>query len=71
MYQDSLVSFKNWCILWVTLALVPFGLVVHAAGLDLNWVILTGSIATIPSFSGVVLSLAWVKASGVGLVVGE
>ena len=71
MYQDSLVAFKSWCILWVTLALVPFGLLVHAAGLDLNWVILTGCIVTIPCFPGVVLSLLWVKASAVGLAVGE
>lgn len=71
MYQASLLTFKNWCILWVTIALLPFGLIVHAAGLDLNWVILTGSIATIPCFPGVVLSLVWVKASAVGLVTGE
>ena len=71
MYQDSLVAFKSWCILWVTLALVPFGLLVHAAGLDLNWVLLTGCIVTIPCFPGVVLSLVWVKASAVGLAVGE
>ncbi|KAK7097666.1 uncharacterized protein [Littorina saxatilis] len=71
MYQASLLTFKNWCILWVTIALLPFGLIVHAAGLDLNWVILTGSIATIPCFPGVVLSLVWVKASAVGLVTGS
>ncbi|KAL8622174.1 hypothetical protein ACOMHN_052976 [Nucella lapillus] len=71
MYQASLLSFKNTCILGVTIAFIPFGLIVHAAGLDLNWVFLTGSIATIPCFPGVVLSLVWAKTSAVGMIVGS
>ncbi|XP_076468036.1 uncharacterized protein LOC143298900 [Babylonia areolata] len=71
MYQSSLLSFKNTCILAITIVFIPFGLLVNAAGLDLNWVMLTGSIATIPCFPGVVLSLMWVKASAVGLFVGS
>ncbi|XP_076467944.1 uncharacterized protein LOC143298833 [Babylonia areolata] len=71
MYQSSLLSFKNTCILAITIVFIPFGLLVNAAGLDLNWVMLTGSIATIPCFPGVVLSLVWVKTSAVGLAVGS
>nr|KAG5702689.1 hypothetical protein BaRGS_013326 [Batillaria attramentaria] len=51
-YQDSLVKQKSWIILWITIGLVPFGLLVHSVGVDLNWVILTGSIVTIPCFPG-------------------
>lgn len=71
LYEDCLVRFKNWVILWVTVFLVPFGLLVHAAGMDLNWVMLSGSIATIPCFPGVVMSLVWVRASAVGLAAGS
>ncbi|XP_071088112.1 uncharacterized protein [Haliotis cracherodii] len=69
-YQESLVQFKSWCILWVTLAIIPLGLLVNVAGFDLNWVMMVGFIITTPCFPGSVLSIVWVKTSAIGATAG-
>nr|KAG5702158.1 hypothetical protein BaRGS_010424 [Batillaria attramentaria] len=69
-YQDNIVRFKSWCILWVAVGIVPFGLVMLQTGIDLNWVFLTGCVMTIPCFPGVVLSIVWVKTTAKGMVIG-
>ncbi|KAK3100009.1 hypothetical protein FSP39_013434, partial [Pinctada imbricata] len=69
-YQDYLIEFKNWCIVWVTLAIIPLGLIIFASGIDLNWIFYVGAIITIPCFPPVMLSILWVKATGKGLVFG-
>ncbi|KAL8590055.1 hypothetical protein ACOMHN_034286 [Nucella lapillus] len=69
-YQDALVRLKSWTIIFVTMAIVPCGLLVIRSGIDLNWVFLTGGIVTVPCFPGTVLSIVWVKATGRGMVIG-
>ncbi|XP_076468357.1 uncharacterized protein LOC143299112 [Babylonia areolata] len=70
-YMDFLFEFKNWCIVMVTICIVPLGLLVFEAGIDLNWIFYVGAILTIPCFPPVVLSIAWVKATSQGLVLGS
>ncbi|XP_012934693.1 uncharacterized protein LOC101856080 [Aplysia californica] len=70
MYQDMLVRLKSWVMLWVTILVVPWGLVVVRSGIDLNWIFMTGCIITIQAFPGVVLAIVWVKTTGVALVIG-
>ena len=70
-YRDLLFEFKNWCIVWVTIAIVPLGLVTFESGIDLNWIFYSGAIVTIPCFPPVLLSIMWVKATGKGLIIGE
>ncbi|XP_076443027.1 uncharacterized protein LOC143281665 [Babylonia areolata] len=69
-YQDALVRVKSWTILWVSLAIVPYGLLMIRSGIDLNWVFLTGCVMTVPCFPGVVISIVWVKATGKAMVLG-
>ncbi|GFS17378.1 urea-proton symporter DUR3-like [Elysia marginata] len=70
MYQEELVRVKSWVLLWVTLGLVPGGLLLVRTGIDLNWIFMTGCIVTIQTFPGVVLSIVWVKTTGIGLIIG-
>ncbi|XP_046575766.1 urea-proton symporter DUR3-like [Haliotis rubra] len=70
-YQDYLINFKNMCIVWVTIGIIPLGLVVFESGMDLNWIFYSGAIATIPCFPPVLLSILWVKATGKGLIAGS
>lgn len=70
-YQDYLITFKNWCIIWVTLAIIPLGLIIFESGIDLNWIFYVGAIITIPCFPPVMLSIIWVKATSKGLMVGK
>ncbi|XP_046575767.1 uncharacterized protein LOC124283788 [Haliotis rubra] len=69
-YQESLVQFKSWCILWVTLGIIPLGLLVNVAGIDLNWIMMVGFIITTPCFPGAVLSIVWLKTSAIGATAG-
>ena len=70
-YQDSLIGFKDWCIVMVTISIIPLGLIVFETGIDLNWIFYSGAIITIPCFPPVILSIIWVKATGKGLISGE
>ena len=70
VYQDTLLRYKSWCILWVTIFLIPFGLVVKASGIDLNWVMLFGFIVTIPCFPAVALAIFSSKTTGPGVICG-
>ncbi|XP_060064864.1 uncharacterized protein LOC132545206 [Ylistrum balloti] len=69
-YQRYLIDFKNWCIVWVTICIIPYGLTVFAIGIDLNWIFYVGAIVTIPCFPAVILSIVWVKATSQGLITG-
>ncbi|CAI9726046.1 urea-proton symporter DUR3-like [Octopus vulgaris] len=70
-YQDDLIAFKNWCIVWVTISIIPLGLMVFMSGINLNWIFYVGAILTIPYFPPVLLSILWVKATGKGLIAGS
>ena len=70
-YMDFLFEFKNWCIVMVTVSIVPLGLVVFESGIDLNWIFYVGAIVTIPCFPPVMLSIIWVKATSQGLIAGK
>nr|WGU51207.1 DUR3-like urea transporter subtype A2 [Theodoxus fluviatilis] len=69
-YLDSLVDFKNWAILWVTIAIVPWGLVVVSTQLDLNWIMMDGFIVTIPGFPGALLSIIWSRTTAKAVIAG-
>ncbi|XP_021364375.1 uncharacterized protein LOC110457422 isoform X2 [Mizuhopecten yessoensis] len=69
-YQNVLMDFKNWCIVWVTVGIIPFGMIVFAIGIDLNWIFYVGAIVTIPCYPAVILSIVWVKATSQGLIAG-
>ncbi|XP_060064863.1 uncharacterized protein LOC132545205 [Ylistrum balloti] len=69
-YQDYLIDFKSWCIVWVSVCIIPFGLIIFSSGIDLNWTFFVGSIVTIPAFPAVVLAIMWVKQTPEGIIAG-
>ncbi|XP_033744065.1 LOW QUALITY PROTEIN: uncharacterized protein LOC117329942 [Pecten maximus] len=69
-YQDYLIDFKSWCIVWVAICIIPFGLIIFSSGIDLNWTFFVGSIVTIPAFPAVVLAIMWVKQTPEGTIAG-
>ncbi|XP_060551994.1 uncharacterized protein LOC132713418 [Ruditapes philippinarum] len=69
-YQERMLGYKSWCILWVTIGIVPLGLAVISSGIDLNWIMLNGFIVTLPCFPPVVLSIFWSKTSRAGVISG-
>ncbi|KAH9519869.1 hypothetical protein Btru_071108 [Bulinus truncatus] len=70
-YLDSLVTFKSWCILWVTIGLVPIGMLLQVSGIDLNYVMVCGFILTTPSFPPALMAILWTKTSSLGVIIGS
>ncbi|CAH1789627.1 unnamed protein product [Owenia fusiformis] len=70
-YQDILRNLKAWCIVWVTVAIVPMGLVINNSGINLNWAFQSGAVSTISCFPTVVLSVMWSKTTGAAVIAGN
>ncbi|CAH1789778.1 unnamed protein product, partial [Owenia fusiformis] len=69
-YQDDLLNFKNWCILWITLFTIPLVLFSNWVGLNLGWLfyfngVLLGGVP-IP----VALTVLWSKVTPAGMISG-
>ena len=70
-YQDCLVEFKDWAIIYCTLAIIPvlwpaviFGDII---GLDLGWIYLFTGVLVASSVVPVALSLIWPKTTAQGV----
>ncbi|OWF45141.1 urea active transporter 1 [Mizuhopecten yessoensis] len=71
MYQDHLIDFKNWCIIWVAIAIIPVGLMIFSSGIDLNWIFFVGAIVIIPAFPAIILAVMWEKETSEGIITGS
>ncbi|XP_021367074.1 uncharacterized protein LOC110459236 [Mizuhopecten yessoensis] len=70
-YEDLLIHNKSWCIVWVTIAVVPYGLVIMASGVNLNWAIFTLQALISPFLIPILLTIAWPKSTAAGVIAGS
>ncbi|KAK3801516.1 hypothetical protein RRG08_000368, partial [Elysia crispata] len=70
-YQDTLHRLHRWVVIWITLSIVPVGILVITSGLGITWIFTFGTIVTLPALPGIILSLAWVKVTAQGLIAGS
>ena len=73
-YQAALVEFKDWAIIYCTLAIIPvlwpaviFG---EQIGLDLGWIYLFTGVLVASTVVPVALSLIWARNTGLGVSCG-
>ena len=69
-YEDSLIAYKNWFMVWVVILLVPFGLILIELGMNLNWAIMAGPTFTSPFLVPIFLTITWSKTTGAGVIAG-
>ncbi|CAH1789774.1 unnamed protein product [Owenia fusiformis] len=69
-YQDDLLNFKNWCILWVTLFTIPLVLFSHWVGLNLGWVYYFTGVMIGGVVIPVALSILWSRVTATGMISG-
>ncbi|CAH1779211.1 unnamed protein product [Owenia fusiformis] len=69
-YQDNLLNYKSWCILWITLFTIPLVLCSHWVGLNLGWVFLFTGIMIGCVVVPIMLSILWSKATSAGMISG-
>lgn len=70
-YEDLLIHHKSWCIVWVTIAVVPYGLVIMASGVNLNWAVFTLQALLSPFLIPLLLTIAWSKSTAAGVIAGS
>ncbi|RUS84171.1 hypothetical protein EGW08_008058, partial [Elysia chlorotica] len=70
-YEDSLHRVHRWVMIWLTLCVIPVGILVVTSDLTINWIFTLGSLLALPAVPGIVFSLAWVKATAQGLIAGS
>lgn len=69
-YEDHLLRQKNWCIVWVTIAIVPYALVILTTEVDLNWAFFTLQSLLSPFVGPLLLTFVWAKSTSAGVISG-
>ncbi|XP_061164269.1 uncharacterized protein LOC133173296 [Saccostrea echinata] len=70
-YEDLLMHYKSWCIVWVTIAIIPFSLIIYASNINLTWVIffLQGTLS--PCALPLLLAITWTRCTASGVIAGS
>ena len=58
-------------MMWIIIAIVPYGLLVSETGMNLIWATLAATSLTTPFLIPVLMSITWAKATGHGVVAGN
>ncbi|XP_053398879.1 uncharacterized protein LOC128556922 [Mercenaria mercenaria] len=69
-YEDGLMRYKSWCMVWVVVCIVPYGLLVSETGMNVNWATLGTQVLTSPFLWPLFLTITWSKATSQGVIAG-
>ena len=70
-YGDSLLAYKNWIIVCVTIAIIPITLILEALSVSLGWVYLFMGILIGPAVIPIALVVCWDRLSSGGVIAGS
>lgn len=70
-YEDLLMHYKSWCIVWVTVAVIPFALIIYASNINLTWVIFFLQGVLSPCALPLLLAIIWARCTSSAVIVGE
>ncbi|XP_061178004.1 uncharacterized protein LOC133186736 [Saccostrea echinata] len=69
-YEDMLKDYKGWCIIWISLSLVPYGILMTSLKLNVNWVTFVMETLLTPFISPLILTFTWSKCTSKGVISG-
>jgi len=69
-YQDRLLNYKNWSIIWTTFLSIPLCIFCWAVDLDLAWTYYFTGILISSAVIPIALSILWVRVSARGMIGG-
>ncbi|XP_076358108.1 uncharacterized protein LOC143250870 [Tachypleus tridentatus] len=69
-YQENLLRYKNWCIVWTTIMIIPLFLLCYAANLNLSWTYLFMGILISSTVIPITLSVLWSRMNDKGMMAG-
>lgn len=70
-YEDMLKQYKSRSIMWIALALLPYGIILCYLNLNLTWVFFVFETLLTPFITPLVLAFTWAKCTSKGLISGE
>ncbi|KAK3100027.1 hypothetical protein FSP39_013645 [Pinctada imbricata] len=70
-YESLLMHYKSWCIVWVTLAIIPYGLVLIASNINLHWALYFLQSLLSPFIVPLLLSITWSKCTSQAVIAGS
>ena len=70
-YEDRLKHYKSWCMIFVSLGIVPFGLIVLSSGMTLFWAIFCLPTLISPCIVPLLLTITWAKCTGPAVITGK
>ena len=65
------IYFQSWCMVWVVICIVPYGLLVSETGMNVNWATLSTQVLTSPFLWPLFLTITWSKATSQGVIAGK
>uniref|UniRef100_K1PJ51 Putative urea active transporter 1 n=1 Tax=Magallana gigas TaxID=29159 RepID=K1PJ51_MAGGI len=69
-YEDMLKQYKSRSIMWIALALLPYGIILCYLNLNLTWVFFVFETLLTPFITPLVLAFTWAKCTSKGLISG-
>ncbi|KAJ8318387.1 hypothetical protein KUTeg_003478 [Tegillarca granosa] len=70
-YEDSLIRQKAWCIVWVTLLHIPYGLFLISTDVNLHWCLYVLEVLLAPFITPLLFTLTWAKTTGCAVILGS
>ena len=70
LYENLLKHYKSWCMMWVSLAIVPFGLIMFSSGINLYWALFFLPSLLSPFIVPLLLTITWAKCTGPAIIAG-
>ncbi|KAL4239301.1 hypothetical protein ACF0H5_000118 [Mactra antiquata] len=69
-YEDQLLEYKSWCMIWIIICIIPFGLLVVESGMNLNWTFMASQVFIAPFIVPLYFTVGWARATSKGLIAG-
>ena len=69
-YEDLLMQYKSWSMVWVVICIVPFGLLIIESGMNLNWAYMAAQVFIAPFITPLFLTIGWAGAKANALIAG-
>ncbi|XP_052271715.1 uncharacterized protein LOC127872425 [Dreissena polymorpha] len=70
-YTDVLSHLKNWCLLWVTLGIIPFTILLYTLKINLTVVYLFMGVIINSAVIPITLSMFWERLTGLAMIAGS
>ncbi|KAK7450506.1 hypothetical protein BaRGS_00039937, partial [Batillaria attramentaria] len=70
-YTEYLLSLRNWCMVWVTMSILPLTVLLYMAQLSLGWVYLFMGVLVGSAVVPITLCMFWGRLTGTAMIAGS